>query len=62
MNSLNAITFAELRRRDLLAEADQARLGRLAALARRCVEACCPSLSRRLLEVLPGRRPTRVAC
>jgi hypothetical protein len=62
MNSLNDITFAELRRRDLLAEAAQDRLGRLAALARRCVEACCPSLSRRLLEALPGRRPTRVAC
>lgn len=62
MNTLNAFTVAELRRQDLLAEADQARLGRLAALARRCAEACCPGLSRRLLAALPGRRPARVAC
>jgi hypothetical protein len=57
---MHTITFAELRRQDLVAEAEERRLGRLANLARRCAE-CCPTLLTRLVSAL-SRAPGRAAC
>lgn len=59
---MDAYHYAGLRQRELLAEAEHARLGRLAALARRCCDACRPDVVRRLVARITQRAIAAPAC
>ena len=59
---MDAFLYATLRQRELLADAERMRIGRLAALARHCRDAYRPGPVRQLLARLGARPLAPAAC
>lgn len=59
---MDAHLYAGLRQRELLAEAEHARLGRLATLARQCCAACRPDMVRRFVARITQGANAAPAC
>ena len=59
---MDPITYATIRQRELLMEAERRRPARLLALVRRCREQDSPSTVRLLVEAVRGRPAEPMSC